>query len=139
MEVGKVLNRSWHIIAVYPGPVFGYGFLALLIVALSFGLLLGPMYTGYCGLILKLERGQSAGFEELFGYFRLQHWLGGILYGLALVAPFLIGLVFGLGFLASLLSELSAEPPLGLLVEGIFGGLILFLVALIVTVWLMTR
>ena len=139
MGVGKVLNRSWHIIATYPGPVFGYGFLALLIVGLSFGLLLGPMYTGYCGLILKLERGESAGFEELFGYFGLQHWFGGILYGLALAAPFLVGVVFGLAWLASLLGDPQAEPSAEQLVSGVLGGLFLFLAALIVTAWLMTR
>lgn len=136
MKIGKVLNRSWQIISAHPGAVLGYGFIPLLIASVSFGLLLGPMYTGYCGLIFKLERGEKAGFKELFGYFRLQHWFGGILYQLAIwAAIFAFALVLEMGIvdprenteLSGRLSEILILSTAALIVD------------LIVIIWLMAR
>lgn len=64
MEVGKVLNRSWHIIATHPGPVFGYGFVALLIAAITFGILLGPMYTGFARLCSSSSAARAQGLKS---------------------------------------------------------------------------
>lgn len=123
------VSRGWGLLHRHMTLILWASFLVWLIpTALTFlgrlgalggWLISGPLYGGLCGLVLKLARGQGAGFREVWACFDARFWpcllvwvVAGAVIQLGLVLLLVPGIFFAVMWAFSL--PLAADRGLGL-------------------------
>jgi uncharacterized membrane protein len=69
MELGKALQKSIDLYLKNFGLLFITGLVAAILSVVTIGILAGPLIGGFIIMILKLERGEKAEFNEIFAHF----------------------------------------------------------------------
>jgi uncharacterized membrane protein len=69
MELGKALQKSIDLYLKNFGLLFISGLVAAILSVVTIGILAGPLIGGFIIMILKLERGEKAEFNEIFAHF----------------------------------------------------------------------
>jgi hypothetical protein len=113
MEIGKNLQKSFDLFLKNFGVLFMACLIAVIIAAVSFGILAGPLIGGALVLSLKLMRGEKGELNEIFAHFdqfvptlkaTLMLWVASLIVGIIGIIPFI-------GWIISI----AVGPALGLL------------------------
>lgn len=77
MDLGNAIQKSVDLYLKNFGLLFVAGLLVLLLSVVTIGILAGPLIGGFIILVLKIQRGEKADFNEIFALWQIPAHLAG--------------------------------------------------------------
>jgi uncharacterized membrane protein len=103
MDVGKALQKTIDLYLKNFGLFFLAGLMVAIVSIVTIGILAGPLIGGFIILVLKIERGEQAQFNEIFAHF--DKFLPTLLIGIiCMIIPMIIGMIPIIGLIFGIIA-----------------------------------